>query len=196
MIIVLTGGTKKSRQEMMVQISAYVEYTHIEGETYAEQKSNLLHHLHLANNLLVTNCFLKSQRYEIFCIAKRFNLSYCVIVDETETDFEAYEVPNARFVYDKPMYNSATLHEINKIKTIKRNNKAHTKKIHVSSDYFVNVQQIIKTINKEFESKSYVLKECEQKLYNILQVNNVCIDEIETCYKKIIQNELENKNIQ
>lgn len=195
MIIILTGGTQKTRKCLMQQLAKHIEYTHIEGDTYAEQRSKLLQNLPSAKNLLLTCCFLKSQRYEIYCISKRYNMAYCVVLDGCATDFDAYEVPNPRFVYDKPMYTIDTLQSISKLQAVKHNNKAHTKKAHVSSDYFLQVQQIVQETNKERMHKSYILKECEQKLYNILQINNLCIDKVRECYKQIIQNEIESKKI-
>lgn len=188
MIIILTGGTQNSRNEIISQLKNYLTFDVLDQNLFKEQKSYVEHNIKNDKSILLTRCFLKSQRYEIFCIARRFNKNFIIIFDYTPCEENFFEEPCGK--YDQPTIGSNELHKITELKSIQFNRKTHVKKNTATSDYLLKVNELIEKINKEYEYSFHFLKECENKVLKMINMHPIELNRFEDCYRKIIEQEI------
>jgi len=136
---------------------------------------------------IIENCDMKPQRYEIYCLAKRNETSYCILADEKLSTSK----------HDIPVFNvkeNLPLKEILDCLEFRLNcSVAHKKRI-VGPNYLMNLKQIINKINEEMPKGSEtILKDCENKIMRMIQLNPIELDGFEETYREIIKNELKNK---
>lgn len=189
MIIILTNGTKASRDNLLQKLNAYIEYTLINHEKFAEQRHITETLASQDKNLVVTRCFLKSQRYEIYCIAKRFNQGFCIVQDSVQHDDFEELTGN----YDKPVINDDSLEEILNVKKVKSINKAHKFIRAPTSDYLTRVRKIMEEVGSKIEG-FWCKDALEKKVFRMIGKNPIDVDQFEKWYKAMIINELSNKN--
>ncbi|KAM0685023.1 hypothetical protein COBT_003768, partial [Conglomerata obtusa] len=67
MIVILTGGTEETRLLLLGKLKTLYEYEFINNKEFKQQKSQLEQSLPSQKIFVISNCFLKSHRYEIYC---------------------------------------------------------------------------------------------------------------------------------
>lgn len=122
---------------------------------------------------------MKSQRYEIHCLARRFNHPFYILLDTYKTD--NYEELNG--TNDKPVVCD---YELEKLKdtNVSKMNKAHKKKT-ASGDYMQQVKRIVNGVNQRY-SCAFV-REAEKKMFNMVNKSVIDIKDIEKVYESIIR---------
>ncbi|EPR78991.1 hypothetical protein SLOPH_1201 [Spraguea lophii 42_110] len=166
--------------------------------SYNECRSLLLNSQNLSELNLLRFAEMKSQRYEIFCIAKRFKLQYGVIFSEK---LEIIEPPSFNTKHDNPLIvidgdiKADSILELIKAKKLKTS-FANRKKISPSETYISDVKNIITKINKELkiESNNCFVIEAENQLAKMINLSPIELGKIEECYKTIISEKLKNKS--
>lgn len=176
MIIILTGGTPISNSLLLSKLE--FPFTLIDNHPYAAKRSTLESFLPSQNNFIIP-CSLKSHRYEIHRLARRFNHPFYILLDTSEDgDFE-----ELNGTYDKPVVCD---YEIEKLvdKSLKFKNMAHTKKSS-GGDYMQQVMKTIKSVNEKYES--LFVKECEKRMINMVNKSVIDIKDVADIYESIIK---------
>ncbi|KAM0676188.1 hypothetical protein GVAV_000151 [Gurleya vavrai] len=195
MILILTGGSEKTQKLILDKLKEFISYELINEDTFIATKSKLTQNLPSDLNFVLPNCFLKSQRYEIYCLAKRFNTKFCILLADGQCDNILFEELNKKFIFENPVFEIDSLNEILELKNVKKKSKAHVKQKIVGSDYLTNIRIIVDRINLDYEKYRFMLKECEEKLMSLVQTDAIDLEKIDFCYKKIINDEIKIKNM-
>lgn len=124
---------------------------------------------------ILLNCTLKPHRYEIYCLAKKQEVSYVVVSPE--------KLSTAK--HDTPcLPNPQNLLE--HLRTLKCST-AHKKKM-VTSTYLSRVKEGINQINSLYPPSSLViLRDCETRLMKMISLNPVPLEEVKECYRQMIE---------
>lgn len=190
MIIILTNGTSSSRSIILANLRSFLEFEIIDHPLFAEQRHITQTTANTNSHKVLTRCFLKSQRYEIYCIAKRFNLTFCIIVDSVENcDFEKLGGK-----YDKPAINDDNLKEVLKINHVKKANKSHKFVRAPTCDYLSQVSIIMKRVGDEIEGY-WFKSEVERRVFGLIGKNHIGLEEFEGWYRQMVHNEFVIRNI-
>lgn len=136
----------------------------LHDKSFLENKSEILSKPN-ANHIFV-NAYLSSERYEYYCIAKRFRMKYGVMIESDKAEsLRKHDIP------------------INELKNYKKSTS--TQKRIVSSDFQSKLTMKIKELNKKYGVDS-VNEEVFMKIVNVAED----LDNLEEIYEKII---IENK---
>lgn len=137
-------------------------------------------------NILTYN-FIKSERYELYLISKRYGVPFCVISEESNDK----ECPKATNRYDNPFCSISSLsqHWVDEVlkKQIKKS-LAH-KKLVLNANYITMVKQMIEEVNNLNGNKFYFY-DLECAMMKLVESNPKPIDEIRTSYETILANEM------
>lgn len=190
MIIILTNGTEESRKKILTTLRCYVAFDLIDHPTFATQRHFVETTANAHSVKVVTRCFLKSQRYEIYCLAKRFKLSFCIIHDSVDNpDFE--ELGGK---YDQPVVGDDSLEEVLTVGKIGKENKAHKFIRAPSGDYLMQIKNIMSRVGGEV-ANYWFKEELEKRIFCIISKNPIGVGEFEKWYRKMIENEMKSKEL-
>ncbi|TBU05541.1 hypothetical protein CWI39_0460p0010 [Hamiltosporidium magnivora] len=226
LILVIAANTEKITQ-FNTELCNYITETqtntkseiHILDGTFLEIKSKLLSLVDCKKIFILNGAFYKSERYEFYCISRRFNTSFLIvhIPDKTIN----YEVTQFTSSFDGPVidieHDSQYLDTI--VKYMNKNLKstrAHTSNmtrnnqtLNVSkeesrdpscNDYLKNVQLAINEIRSTYSDQSFVYKEvldaCETVTIRLVSLNPKTIEDVKYFYSKMVVNELKLKGLQ
>lgn len=184
-VIVLLKNSKYFLDDLKNMVKSEFDMEHIDCD-FKTIRSKLTN-MDSQKVYIVENCDLKPHRYEIYCLAKRNETSYCVI-SNTELTQSKQDVPllNITNGLDK----KALLECINNNLTC---NAAHKKRI-VCPNYVMRMKQIINRVNETMPKGSEtVLRECEDKIMRISQINVIDLNDFEKSYNEIVKSELQNR---
>jgi hypothetical protein len=136
---------------------------------------------------LVENCSAKPQRYEIFCLAKRNETSYCVLSDT--------ELSSSK--QDTPMFNVGNGLPVDDILACLKNTltcgAAHKKRA-TTPNYLMKIKQVISRVNGRMPKGSeMVLSDCESRVMRMVRVNPIELGSLEESYAKMVEGELRSK---
>lgn len=184
-VIILLGSSKMYLKELSDCLAAHFTVVHLNDEfrTIRSRLSNMDPN----TAYIIENCEMKPQRYEIYCLAKRNETSYCILADEGLSKSK----------HDTPVFNikeRLPVKEILDSMELRLNcSAAHKKKI-VGPDYLMQLKQIINKVNEEMpKGAEAILRDCEGKIIRIAQLNPVKLDGVEEAYREIVQSELRNR---
>ncbi|EJW01190.1 hypothetical protein EDEG_04066 [Edhazardia aedis USNM 41457] len=200
MILILTGGTEISRQKLIKDIQEIAPFVIYDQKLYSELRSQIEININLPTNKLVVGCFMRSQRYELFCIARRYNIPFYIMLDSTPCEFDYFEIPKTIYKYESSLIMSYHLKDLKEIfekintkKNPKKKNFAHKKKTAPTSNYITDVKSILKRVNENYSDYSYLHHICEEQFMSMISSDAINIEDVEMCYKKILVDEINNK---
>lgn len=138
---------------------------------------------------IVSANLLKSERYELYLIAKRYGKPYCVISVSTAQDLERASPKNR---YDNPYIEWSCITQdwiccILQADVAK--SEAHRSLI-VDAQYLSEVKNIIQRINQK-HGNLFFFGEIERKVLRLLQCNPASPSEVERSYEQLILKEIQ-----
>ncbi|ADM11849.1 uncharacterized protein Eint_070860 [Encephalitozoon intestinalis ATCC 50506] len=181
-VIILMGRSRMYLEELRSCLSAHFRVVHLDDEFRVIRSK--LSNMDPDTAYIVENCEMKPQRYEIYCLAKRNETSYCILADG-ELSSSKHDAP---IFYAKE---SLPTKEILDCLELKLNcSAAHKKKI-VGPNYLMDLKKIINQVNNEMpEGSRPVLKDCEDKILRMIKLNPMELDGLEGVYREIVRSEL------
>lgn len=139
---------------------------------------------------VIDSCDMKPQRYEIYCLAKRNETSYCVLTDE-KLSIPKYEMPVFDVGAGLPVEEILCCLESKLSCSV-----AHRKRV-VGSNYMMQLKQIMNKVNEQMPKGSEViLRDCENKIMRLQRLSPIDLDEFEDAYREIVQNELRSRGFE
>lgn len=140
---------------------------------------------------ILNNNFMKSERYELYLISKRYGVPYCVINFPTN-DVEGACAKNR---YDNPYIEGDKLDEnwLHRVLGTQRSGSVAHRKVVVDAEYLSDVKKIIEAINRKHGSL-FFFEEVERKMMRLLQSNPFKLDEIASSYEKLVVSEINRHN--
>ncbi|KAF7682906.1 hypothetical protein TCON_1882 [Astathelohania contejeani] len=204
-VLIVAGNLELKRIEIINKIEKYIinnklgNVKILEGE-FKTIRSDLLNAPKDNTIFIINGSCLKSERYEMFCIARRFNTSYgviCVEHSDEISDIDDEEKPQKKNKYDNPLIfvnDEIDWNELMKI--LNKNlvtNMAHKKKKSPSESYWMELRNTLKEINQEFniEGSESVVKECENRIFKM--VNSNPVGNIGECYRTMLKDEFKKR---
>lgn len=141
-------------------------------------------------NIISAN-FLKSERYELYLVAKRYGRPYCVINVPATQDPEGASAKNR---YDNPYIEwdyltQDWLHRV--LKADVARSEAHRTTI-INAQYLSNVKNIIEKVNQRHGSL-FFFEDVERKVLRLLQNNPAKLSEVERSYEQLILKEMQGR---
>lgn len=131
---------------------------------------------------ILLNCDIKPQRYEIYCLSKKQDTPYCVL-SNTELSKNKHDTG---IVIKNIEQDIKLIEDMLMVPLV--STSAHKKKFIFDNNYIMNVKNLIKKVNLEFSDKlEFVLRECESKIFRMIYLNPVCVDEIEDVYRRMVE---------
>lgn len=184
-VIILVGDSRTHLEELKTSLSARFSVVHLSGE-FRTTRSRLSN-LDPSTAYIVENCDMKPQRYEIYCLVKRNETSYCVLATAP--------ISSAR--HDNPLFVAReTLPTLNILECLESTlscSVAHRKRI-VGPNYLMQLKQAINRVNEEMPRGSEaVLRDCESRIMRMVQISPVQLDGLEDAYREIVQSALRDK---
>lgn len=181
-VIILLGRSKMYLEELSTCLSAHFRVVHLDDEFRIIRSK--LSNMDPGTAYIVENCEMKPQRYEIYCLAKRNETSYCILADG--------ELSSSK--HDAPVFyvkERLPTKEILDCLEFKLNcSVAHKKKV-VGPNYLMHLKKIINQVNDEMpEGSRPVLKDCEDKILRMVRLNPLDLDGLEELYREIVRCEL------
>ncbi|AFM98615.1 hypothetical protein KMI_08g13120 [Encephalitozoon hellem] len=181
-VIILLGRSRMYLDELISCLSAHFRVVHLNDEFRVIRGK--LSNMDPGTAYIVENCEMKPQRYEIYCLAKRNETSYCILADG--------ELSSSK--HDTPLFcvkERLPTKEILDCLEFKLNcSVAHKKKV-VGANYLMHLKKIINQVNEEMpEGSRAVLKDCEDKIMRMVKLSPLDLDGIEKVYREIVQSEL------
>lgn len=182
-VIILLGRSKMYLKELSDCLSAHFRVVHLDDEFRVIRSK--LSNMDPSTAYIVENCDMRPQRYEIYCLAKRNETSYCILADE--------ELSSAK--HDSPVFcinEELPAREILECLELKLNcSAAHRKRV-VGPNYLMHLKKIINHVNGGMPAgSSAVLKDCEDRILRMAKLNPIDLDVLEETYREIVRNELE-----
>ncbi|KAM0672176.1 hypothetical protein CWI42_080890 [Ordospora colligata] len=188
-VIILIGDAHRYLEKLKSCISEYFNVVHLNNEFRAirSELSNMDPH----TVYIVQNCTMKPQRYEIYCLAKRNETSYCILTD-TELSTSKHDMPSFVITEELPIEDI-----LNKLRENLHCNAAHKKKI-TGSNYLMYFKQIINKVNQGMQNSSgtvSVLKECEDMLLRTIKLNPISLEDLEDAYRDLVTSEMKSRGL-
>ncbi|KAG0438968.1 hypothetical protein DMUE_2760 [Dictyocoela muelleri] len=164
LLIIVTSESRLN--ELINEISN--EYT-LHKTGFQETRSKILTDPN--KNHIITDALLLSQRYEFYCIARRFQLNFGVIIESDEAEpLGKYDIPVTNLINFKPKKSIAN----------KKTSIANKKKI-IKSDFQSKLREKVKKLNEK-----YGIDDDFDHIF--MKIVNVAddIENVESLYEKII----------
>ncbi|KMV65815.1 hypothetical protein M970_070870 [Encephalitozoon cuniculi EcunIII-L] len=181
-VIILLGRSRMYLEELSSCLSMHFRVVHLDGEFKVIRSK--LSNMDPNTAYIVENCEMKPQRYEIYCLARRNETSYCILTDG--------ELLSSK--HDTPVFyvkERLPIKEILDSLEFKLNcSIAHRKKV-VGSNYLMSLKKIMNQVNTEMpEGSRAILKDCEDRILRMMKLNPMELDGVEEAYREIVRSEL------
>ncbi|KAH9411129.1 hypothetical protein HK407_08g12730 [Ordospora pajunii] len=186
-VLVLIGDADRYIEKLKSCMAEHFNVVHLNTEFRAmrSELSNMDPH----TVYIVQNCTMKPQRYEIYCLAKRNETSYCILTD-TELSTSKHDMPSFVMAEELPIEDIIT-----KLRENLHCNAAHKKKV-TGSNYIMHFKQMVNRVNQSMQaspSTASVLKECEGMLLRTIRLNPISLDDLEDAYRDLVTNEMKSR---
>lgn len=140
---------------------------------------------------VVSANLLKSERYELYLVAKRYGRPYCVISVSATQDPESASPKNR---YDNPYIEWSCLTQdwiCCVLQADVAKSEAH-RNIIVDAQYLSDVKHAIQRINQK-HGGLFFFGEIERKVLRLLQSNPASLSEVERSYEQLVLKEMQDR---
>lgn len=140
---------------------------------------------------IVSANLLKSERYELYLVAKRYGRPYCVISVSATQDPESASPKNR---YDNPYIEWSCLTRdwiCSILQADIAKSEAH-RNIIVNAQYLSEVKNVIQKINQK-HGNLFFFGEIERKVLRLLQCNPASLSDVERSYEQLILKEMRDR---
>lgn len=186
MAIIIFCGDKKRHEKIGSLLEMLEGYpTQVCESSYRDIRSKIQKHIHCIN--ILNYNYLKSERYELYLVAKRYGVPYCVI-NFPEEDPEGASEKNR---YDNPYVEGDMIEKVWLEKVLGGELKESIvhKKTVFSSDYLSNVKRIIEKVNTK-HGNLFFFCELEKRMIKLLQTSPETLCDVEKSYEKLVVDEI------
>ncbi|EOB14687.1 hypothetical protein NBO_18g0014 [Nosema bombycis CQ1] len=187
-VLILLEQVKHLLDTIKDQLSSIydIEVHKFDFQTTKQQLSNL----NKSKLYILLNCDLKPYRYELYCLVKKQEDSYAIL---SSTKLSTAKHDNPCLIAGPKGIDIQKILDV--FDSTLRCSTAHKKKI-ISGNYVTRVKERINRINDDYDSSfGVVLKDCETRIMRMINLNPIDLDEVENCYKIMVEKSIKEHDL-